>query len=590
MNRWADRHVDGSWVGFPIRRLKPVVSACLLLLNALLLPCHLAHAAPLDLGTGPIGSAPSATQAWQLGELVNADGTLDLASGYRGNLDATGYRLVSGAGEEPRFATAAAVGGDEYWQPGFGSLDMQGMDDTVSALAADGAGNLYAGGAFTTAGGVVANHIAKWDGTTWSALGSGMDDGVYALAVDGAGNLYAGGRFTSAGGEAANHLAKWNGTTWSALGAGMDDGVDALVVDSAGNLYAGGIFTSAGAVAANYVAKWDGSTWSALGSGINGGVYALAVDSAGNLYAGGEFFIAGGVYAQNVAKWDGSTWAPLGLGVYGGLGPRVLALAVDSSGNLYASGDFYFAGGVMAANVAKWDGSAWAALGEQGGTSAAVAALAVDSAGNVYVGGEFTDAGSTAGGVTANHIARWDGSIWSRISSLGAGTDGTVYALAFRSPGNLYAGGAFTSAGGALASNIAVFGSSMDDAVYALAVDSAGSLYAGGLFTSASGVMAANHIAKWDGTTWAALGSGMNDYWVNALAVDGAGNLYAGGQFTSAGGGLDQLRRQMGRDCLVRARGGHRRCGLRPGARQRRQPLCGRRVHHRGWRGGQPHR
>ena len=35
--------------------------------------------------------------------------------------------------------------------------------------------NLYAGGYFTTAGGVPANYIAKWDGSAWSALGSGMN-------------------------------------------------------------------------------------------------------------------------------------------------------------------------------------------------------------------------------------------------------------------------------------------------------------------------------------------------------------------------------------------------------------------------------
>ena len=43
----------------------------------------------------------------------------------------------------------------------------------VYALAVSGT-NLYAGGYFTTAGGVTANYIAKWDGSAWSALGSGM--------------------------------------------------------------------------------------------------------------------------------------------------------------------------------------------------------------------------------------------------------------------------------------------------------------------------------------------------------------------------------------------------------------------------------
>jgi hypothetical protein len=36
------------------------------------------------------------------------------------------------------------------------------MNDNVRALAFDSAGNLYAAGDFTTAGGVACNLIAKW--------------------------------------------------------------------------------------------------------------------------------------------------------------------------------------------------------------------------------------------------------------------------------------------------------------------------------------------------------------------------------------------------------------------------------------------
>jgi hypothetical protein len=50
------------------------------------------------------------------------------------------------------------------------------MDDRVYALTVFDDGNgpaLYAGGDFTTAGGVAANRIAKWDGSSWRPSAAG---------------------------------------------------------------------------------------------------------------------------------------------------------------------------------------------------------------------------------------------------------------------------------------------------------------------------------------------------------------------------------------------------------------------------------
>jgi hypothetical protein len=176
---------------------------------------------------------------------------------------------------------------------------ISGANNVVLASVVDASGKLYIGGAFTQVGGTTANHIAKWDGSSWSALGSGLNDYVDALAVSG-NNVYVGGGFTTAGGIAANYIAKWNGSSWSALGSGMNNEVDALAV-SGSDLYVGGVFTRAGGSAAKYIAKWDGSSWSALGSGVNGDVYALAV--VGNdLYAGGGFSTAGGKVSEYIAR------------------------------------------------------------------------------------------------------------------------------------------------------------------------------------------------------------------------------------------------------------------------------------------------
>ena len=75
---------------------------------------------------------------------------------------------------------------------------------------------LIAGGDFFTAGGVAANYIASWDGSSWSALGSGIGGlrhAVYALTVYN-NQLIAGGFFSTAGGVSTNYIASWDGSSW----------------------------------------------------------------------------------------------------------------------------------------------------------------------------------------------------------------------------------------------------------------------------------------------------------------------------------------------------------------------------------------
>jgi hypothetical protein len=90
-----------------------------------------------------------------------------------------------------------------------------GANGTVEAAVVDGSGNLYIGGSFTDVGDIVANGIAKWNGSGWSALGSAIIGDVRALAVSGT-NLYAAGQFTIAGSSATNLIARWDGSSWSA--------------------------------------------------------------------------------------------------------------------------------------------------------------------------------------------------------------------------------------------------------------------------------------------------------------------------------------------------------------------------------------
>jgi hypothetical protein len=447
-----------------------------------------------------------------------------------------------------------------------------GIDGGVDALAVfdDGSGPaLYAGGSFTHAGGVTANSIARWDGSAWTALGSGVSGAstfrtVRALTVwdDGDGPaLYVGGSFTSAGGVAASYLARWDGTSFSPVGGGLDSQVFSLTTFDSGagaGLYVGGEFTHAGALSANCIAKWNGSSWSAFGVGMNNEVRAMAFYDEGHgggpvLFAGGGFTLAGGVTAQRIARWDGAAWSPVVNGVRNGGHPAVNALAVFDDGSgvgsaLYVGGAFDDAGSQPDANdIARWNGNFWSKL--ENGVDGTVLALATFDDGNgggatLHIGGSFISAGTAA----ARSAAKWDGASW---SSLGRGTSLDVRALAVLDDGQgpaLYAGGAFKSIGGVAADRIAKWdgaswaplGSGVDNVVSALAVydDGAGpALYAAGSFSNAGGAPA-SRIAKWDGASWTPLGSGIQGV-VYALCVydDGSGPaLYAGGTIFGAGG------------------------------------------------------
>jgi hypothetical protein len=121
----------------------------------------------------------------------------------------------------------------------------------VGAFARDQADNqLYAGGGFLTAGETHA--IARWDGTDWHGLGAGLggigSPRVNALVWDSdRQHLYVGGNFRTAGGASAWYVARWDGDTWSPLGSGTSWLVHAMAWDPENRqLYVGGLFSWAG--------------------------------------------------------------------------------------------------------------------------------------------------------------------------------------------------------------------------------------------------------------------------------------------------------------------------------------------------------
>ena len=466
-----------------------------------------------------------------------------------------------GGGLVPASNVAAWDG--EQWH-GLGS----GVNGEVKCFTMHDSGSgpdIYAGGQFTLGNGLAANRIATLQGGAWSTFDTGADGPVYASIAhddDGAGpnptSLFVGGGFSAMNGTPTTRLAKWDGSTWSSMGTITGPtGVHSFAVYNS-QLYIGGNFfhTPAGGSVIRSLAVWDGASLQAVGgsvSPLSGDVQALRVydDGTGSrLYAAGKFENMGGAPFTNIARWNGTSWASVGSGV-GVVGDYVFALEPHNDGSgtaLYAGGTFMTAGGVQARRVARWRNGVWSAVGVGITNGSEVRALKVFN-GSLYAAGSFDD----SGGVFVRNIARWTGSSW---AGLGNGLNNSALALEIYNDGSgnaLYIGGQFATftgfnspglvkwTGSTFAPSGAVGGATPH--VYGLNTCDTGSgpaLVVGGPFTTA-GIESVNRISRWTGTVWGGLGTGINGTvsTMTSFDPDGAGpgssDLFVAGAFSQAG-------------------------------------------------------
>jgi hypothetical protein len=339
----------------------------------------------------------------------------------------------------------------------------------------------------------------------WSPLGSGLVGRVRSLLATSSGAVVAGGTLALAGAPTNDNVAQWNGSSWQSLGGGMQNSSSQLqtvvfaLAEFAGGLVAAGQFDVAGGVPALKVARWNGTAWSAMGGGIESSaataVFALQRTSNGELFAGGNFGRISGREGFGLARWNGSTWAPLG-GL--GIGNTTSAVHRTRTGEIYLGGAFRDIDGVPCNGIARRVGNSWQPLGtgmdDPFGNGPAVATIGSLPSGDVVVGGAFP----SAGGVPAPALAIWNGTTWSTLG-----------------------GGLANALGG-------------QPVVQALHVTDSGDLYVAGSFDLAGGV-AVDSVARWNGSQWSAIATGLGPAFLSAVAAGPAGDAYAAGFFASGG-------------------------------------------------------
>jgi hypothetical protein len=319
-------------------------------------------------------------------------------------------------------------------------------------------------------------------------------------------------------------ISHFDGTAWTTLGmVGQGNIVNAMISydpDADGPLrervVVAGYLQSVNDVPVQNVAMYDGTSWAPMGAvtDLFTDLEVFDTDGSGPLgpsLLGAQGIIPGGPGTPgHLYRWNGTQWVTFGPDFVSNSGPpQVSYLAVfdpDAEGpaprQLLVVGSFSRIGGLMANNVAVFDGGTWRAIGS-GFSSNPQAAFAWDPQHNgrevVVVAGSF----ASASGVPARAVAVWNGTAW---SALGAGFGQTKTGLI------------------PYPSDFSVFG---------------GDLYAAGGFFESFGAPG-NGIARWDGTQWRPLGPGL-DTGANCLTTLPASDthpemLLVGGPFQSAGG------------------------------------------------------
>ncbi|MEK6701549.1 MAG: immunoglobulin domain-containing protein [Planctomycetota bacterium] len=405
---------------------------------------------------------------------------------------------------------------DGQWIP---DLSIPGADSTILAMAAydpDGPGpmgmHIAMTGGFLVAGNTRASRIALYDPTTreWRALGAGLSGPGYAMVTMLNGDLVVGGGFASAGGTSTSKVARWNGSSWSSLGSGVNGTVYVLHVLPNGDLLAGGTFTQAGNLIVNGLARWNGTEWSGFGAGLGGSSWnVVAIEDLpnGDIIVGGGFTTAGGVAAKAIARWNGLTWSAIGNGFQTGFANRnafVGAIRHLSNGDLIAGGEFYTSGNTRVNNIALWNGSIWSPMGD-GLSQATPQVNHITEMPNGYVlaCGNF---GYTH--TSMENMSVWDGSTWSLYNG---GVRGTMHDLVRLPNGDVFVGGQFTEIGAYLT-------------------------------PAGDAAIGAENIAKWNGSSWEALGTGFVGGCGPLLQLPN-GDVLAGGTLAGSSPGFHIVRK-----------------------------------------------
>jgi len=246
------------------------------------------------------------------------------------------------------------------------------------------------------------------------------------------------------------------------------------------------------------------------------------------------------------------TWNSLDSGLTGQKGASKVRTAMVYNNKLYVLGEYYNINHTGIGGVAKWDGLKWDSVGCPNGFEGSSDVIKIYN-NKLHFGGNIGDVCDIISNPGARNImvVNWNDTTWGEIGYWNGTVDnyGTIYSMAVYK-GELYVGGNILNIKGITTKGIArwngtqwrsvrsgITGGWRD--VSAMAVYK-NELYIGGTFTGVDSQLCLG-VAKWNGNTWSPVGAGLaagsGGGGVGGMVVDSVKNvLYLVGGFQYAGG------------------------------------------------------